>query len=531
MEENIKNRDIARKIMSLGLTESDFSDICNAGISLDKIENTMVIFKSGVPKIQLERPATINDGIIVFSEAEKEHFITVFESKKDNLILEKFVPASGAASRMFKFLSEFLMEFDPEIETINAYINRKNDTSLSAFIIGMEKFPFFTEVDEKLNQKYLDFNSWKRDKKNYYFIKMMLDENEFDFANKPKGILPFHKYNNHVATAIEEQLNEAILHVSSNNITRIHFTISEDHQNDFEAVIRKFKLNIEKAHNAKLEISFSTQQKSTDTIVVDSNDLFLRQNNKLVFRPGGHGALIHNLNNIESDIVFIKNIDNVSYNNLTEIVIYKKMLCGFLLEIQSQIFKYLHLLDEDVVSEKQLSEIKTFVINILKISINDNFVEFKEKSQIKYLRDLLNKPIRICGMVKNENEPGGGPFWVHENDGGISLQIIENSQIDFHNHEIVQIFQSATHFNPVDIVCGIKNYKEEKFNLLDFVDHNSGFIVEKSKNGIDYKAYELPGLWNGAMAKWITLFVEVPLLTFNPVKTVNDLLKSNHQPF
>ncbi len=525
MEKNNTTQNTLTKAKNLGFSKADLIQINASSIDLDKIEHELLLYKSGIPKTFLERPATINNGILSLSETEINHFIAFFEEKKSNYVLEKFVPASGAASRMFEFLREFLLEFNSENETINAYINRKKDSSFATFLIGMDKFPFFTMVYDRLKEKYPDFDSWKRDNKNEFFVKILLDRAEFDFANKPKGVLPFHDYNSEILTPIEEHLKEALAYTKSNNIAKLHFTISGEHKNDFKKTALRSK-------TSDIQISYSEQLKSTDTIAVDCKNMPLRDSqNNLIFRPGGHGALIHNLNKIESDLVFIKNIDNVSHNNLNEIALYKKLLAGYLIEIQNQIFKCLDWLYQNGSDHNELIKIRNFIENKLQIQIVNDFENYRVESQIHYLKTILDKPIRVCGMVKNENEPGGGPFWIREKSGNISLQIVENSQIDVRNKNQIKIFKLATHFNPVDIVCGLKNYKSQKFNLLDFVDHNSGFIVEKSKNGIHYKAYELPGLWNGAMANWITIFIEVPLSTFNPVKTVNDLLKPNHQPF
>ena len=522
MEENLKTKNSL--IENQSLIDIHLKQLETYGIDLDKIAFELQLFKTGIPKANLEKAATKNAGILVFSEEEMKQLAIKYDTLKSNYSIEKFVPASGAASRMFKFLSDFLLEFNREQESINAYINRKNDTSLTAFINGMEKLPFFELVHNRLKQKHADFESWKRDDKNYFFIRLLLDTTEFNYANKPKGMLPFHIYSDKIATAIEEHLKEASMYAESNGISKIHFTISGEHQNDFEKIVSQFDLE-------NIKVTYSEQHRKTDTIAVDHNNNLLKQNNELVLRPGGHGALIYNLNQRNSDIVFIKNIDNVSHKNLTEIAFYKKVLAGYLLEIQKTIFSNLEKINEDSVSDDLIKDVQTFIENELNVTFSKEFKNYKKESEIKYINDILDKPIRVCGMVKNENEPGGGPFWVRDFEGNKSLQIIESSQIDVNNDNQVQIFKSATHFNPVDIVCGLKNYKGEKFDLLQYVDSNSGFIVDKSKNGINYKAYELPGLWNGAMAKWITIFVEVPLSTFNPVKTVNDLLKTNHQPF
>ncbi|MFM9988721.1 DUF4301 family protein [Flavobacterium sp.] len=518
------------KAKEMGFSSHDFIQIYEQGIPLANIENQINIFQSGIPKITLQSPATLQNGIWKLSESEFTEKALFFDTKKSSLKLEKFVPASGAASRMFKFLNEFLNDFDIEKDTINGYINKNQASSLTIFLAGMEKFPFFDDVHQKLKTSFSDFTLWNRDKKNYYFIKFLVELENFNFANNPKGILPFHKYENHIATPIEEHLNESASYASSNGISNLHFTVSEEHQKQFERILSNVKNKIESNNDTKINISFSYQSKKTDTLAVDlKNNPFRDDENKLVFRPGGHGALIENLNNIEADIVFIKNIDNVIQNHIESISLYKKALAGILIALQDEVFTHLKQIDTNSISEKDIETIISFSKNKLNIAITSDFNEIPFNDKITYIKEILNKPIRICGMVKNENEPGGGPFWVRDTNGNSSLQIVESSQIDLQDEKQLQLFESATHFNPVDIVCGVKNYKGEKINLHNFIDENSGFIVVKNKNGKDIKAYELPGLWNGAMANWLTVFVEVPLITFNPVKTVNDLLKPTHQ--
>ena len=520
------------KAKGMGFSPHDFVQIHEKGIPLETISNHLNLFRQGISKAVLVRPATKNDGIVkLSSEEDFQQFSNYFEQRRNTLSLKKFVPASGAASRMFKFLSEFLNEFDLENETINAYINRKNATSLTVFLAGMEKFPFFASIDKKLKELYSDFNSWESDKKNYYFIKLLLEPEYFNYSNKPKGILPFHRYTTHIATPIEEHLNEAVYYANSNGISNVHFTISEIHQSQFEKIIDEVKPKIEKLSKIAISIKFSIQNPATDTIAVDFDNIpFRNDSGKLVFRPAGHGALIDNLNHLDADIIFIKNIDNVIQNQIEKIALYKKALAGILIELQEQIFQILNQIENDSVQQEDIESIITFIKTKLSISIIEDFQKYTLENKINYIKEILNRPIRVCGMVKNEGEAGGGPFWVRDAKGAISLQIIETSQIDLQNLSQKRILESATHFNPVDLVCGIKDFKGNKFDLNQFIDHETGFIVEKNKNGRDLKAYELPGLWNGAMAKWITLFVEVPISTFNPVKTVNDLLKQAHQP-
>ena len=529
MEENFTAKD--NLIKKYHFTESDFGQINDLGISLDKIEGELLLFKLGIPKITLEKPATIGDGILKLSSDEFQKFADSFDSKKDALKLKKFVPASGAASRMFKFLNEFLNDFDHENETINAYINRKKDKNLPIFLAGIEKFPFYEEIKSKVKELAPDYYSLESHEKSYLFIKTMLSEQYFDFANKPKGVLDFHKYETEITTPVEEHLNECAFYASSNSVSNLHFTVSDHHEKLFENIIDKVKQKVEDKSKTKVNVSYSHQDKSTDTIAVfQNNEPFRTEDGKLVFRPGGHGALINNLNNLDADVIFIKNIDNVIQNHIKEITLYKKGLAGILLELQQQVFNVLKAVENDEIKESRIPEIIYFMEQKLNIDIIEDFGKYTLANKLEFIVNKLNRPIRVCGMVKNEGEPGGGPFWVRSYKGNVSLQIVESSQVETNNSEQAEILAKATHFNPVDLVCATKNHKGEKFDLPQFVDPSTGFIVTKNKNGQELKGYELPGLWNGAMAKWITVFVEVPLITFNPVKTVNDLLKPAHQP-
>jgi nicotinamide riboside kinase len=516
------------KAKELGFSGQDYLQILDTEIPLTAIEKQLYIFKKGLDKSILNRPAVINDGIIKLTKEEFKKYSDYFDSKKDKLKLKKFVPASGAASRMFKFLNEFLNEFDIENESINAYVNRKKANNLLIFLAGLEKFPFFKTINKKLKEIHPDFDFWHKDQKNYHFIKTMLDIKHYDYANKPKGILPFHNYKNHIATPIEEHLIESVLYASSKGTSNLHFTVSEIHKTQFENTLNNVKSKIESEYNTTITINFSHQKKATDTIAVDLNNIPFRcSNGKLVFRPSGHGALIENLNALDADIVFIKNIDNVIQNESEAIALYKKVLAGILIDLQQKIANYL--LNLDKISENEIVEIEIFLDKKLNNKVISDFSKYTLEHKIIYLKEVLNRPIRVCGMVKNEGEPGGGPFWVNDSKGNATLQIVETSQIDLTNENQALIAKNATHFNPVDLVCAIKDYKGSKFDLREYIDVNSGFIVDKNKDGKPLKGYELPGLWNGAMAKWITVFVEVPLITFNPVKTVNDLLKPAHQ--
>lgn len=505
-----------------GFTAHDLIDFEKRGISIQEVLKQIEIFEKGIPHVYLEKPATITHGIVKLSEEELQQKVAFFDENKDKYNIQKLVPASGAASRMFQFLNKFLLEFDPKNDTINSYINHNKAQELVSFIVGMEKLPFYKNIKSVLKRDFPDYKSWNKDKYYYTFIKVLLSKEYLNYCNLPKGVLPFHKQ----TTPIEEHLKEALHYAQSSGKTKVHFTISEDHLDVFTPVKNKALQEI--AHDG-FEIDFSYQKKSTDTIAVHFDKTpFRTKNGSILFRQAGHGALLENLNDLNSDIIFIKNIDNVSHVYFDDIIVYKKALGGLLIELQKQIFTYLHELDTEM-SDEKLSEITTYCQNHLSIIVPKNFEKLHRSNKIEFLKNKLNRPIRVCGMVKNEGEPGGGPFWVRNSRGEVSLQIVETSQIDKSNEEQKQILENSTHFNPVDLVCGIKNYKGEKFNLLDYRDNNTGFLTEKTKDGFPILGYELPGLWNGAMADWISVFVEVSLTTFNPVKTVVDLLKPAHQ--
>jgi len=502
-------------------SEKDLEFISKRGNSLEKIMQQLHYFRNGIPKINLYKSATIGDGILCPDTKEKKQWAAYFDEHKSKYDVQKFVPASGAATRMFQFLNEFLNRFNPETDTINSYVNKYNDTNLPMFIVGIRNFPFYTELKEKTRELFPAYSEYNSDKKVHAIITTLLDTKGLNFANKPKGVLPFHIKEELIETPIDEHVWEASFYAREHKKTKIHFTVSIEFQNDFERILSKYP---------NIEASFSYQDQTSDTIAVHAdNTPFRLEDGSLFFRPGGHGALIENLNQLTSDLIFIKNIDNVSQIEINELIENKKVLGGILIHTQFHVFKYLNILQEETCSKDDIAAIKSFVEMSLSFPLPEDFHKFKTEYQQEYLIKILHRPIRVCGMVRNEGEPGGGPFWVKDDKGRLSLQIVESSQIDLTDKTQKNILHHATHFNPVDIVCGVKDYQGNKFDLHKFVDPNAAFITEKTKLGKPIKAFELPGLWNGSMAKWSTIFVEVPLATFNPVKTVNDLLKPAHQ--
>ena len=516
----------------MNFSKKDIQQIERKGLTLKKVKQQIQLFETGLPFSNLVSAATVDNGILRLSNDKNEDYISKFENKKDKISILKFVPASGAATRMFKFLFTFLEEYNINKESINSYINTHNNKDLSMFFIGLEKFPFYHIVMDRLHETYSDFDSLTINEQRLKFVEMILHADKLNYGNYPKGLLPFHQYKNQlVSTAFEEHLYESALYSASKESAKLHFTISEKHNHKFGEEFQRIEKNVEDISGSTFDISFSYQKESTDTIAVTSkNKPFREDDGSLHFRPSGHGALIENLNDLQADIIFIKNIDNVvTYKYKKEVANYKKILAGILLEVQDQAFNYLHLLETSMPSEEKLIEIGEFLVNRMNVKISSEFEKYSGKYQIEYLAEKLNRPIRVCGMVKNEGEPGGGPFWIKDESGNISLQIVESAQINKKSKQQKGILKNATHFNPVDLVCGIKNHKGEKFDLKKYVDHKTAFITMKTKTGKDIKALELPGLWNGSMANWNTIFVEVPLITFSPVKTVNDLLKAPHQ--
>ncbi len=508
------------------ISTAELQNLADKGISAEKVEQQLTTFKEGIPFVNLKNAAVIGNGILKFSEDEIASYLAIFKNSKEGLSLLKFVPASGAASRMFKALFNFLEEYDFNKESLEGYLNRTDNSAIKQFSEGLTSFPFYEMVQSRIAG---NFSS--KGEEVYLFVKELLHKDGLNYGFFPKGLLPFHNYKEHTETPFEEHLKEGANYAKSKGTSKLHFTISEQHAEMFELEFEKANKRVAAATNTNFEIKYSNQKPSTDTIAVNiDNTPFRNADGSLLFRPGGHGALIENLNEQDADIVFIKNIDNVVVPAQAKHVTQsKKLLAGVLLKLQKQTFAYAKALENEEVSENLLDEIERFLVNKLNVRFSQDYESSSDVEKITSLKEKINSPIRVCGMVKNEGEPGGGPFWITDTRGTTSLQIIESAQIDKSIETQLNILKEATHFNPVDLVCGIRNYKGEKYNLIDFVDHKQGFITEKTKDGNALKALELPGLWNGAMAFWNTIFVEVPLETFNPVKTVNDLLKSTHQ--
>lgn len=498
--------------------QKDLELLKTKNISIETIEYQYNFIQKGVLDIQLYDCATVeNGGIKRLTEETANFYKDLYNKNQNELKIVKFVPASGAATRMFKDL------FD--------YLNTQNYNHLIIeFIENLKSYAFYRDLEENLKTKNKSLEQLILDKNYKEIISNIIGETGLNYGNLPKALIKFHKYKFETRTAFEEHITESVLYAKSDSGNNLHFTVSPEHLSSFENLSKIVKPKYEKQYNIKLNIDFSVQNPSTDTISVTKNkDIFRLDDNSIYFRPGGHGALIHNLNQLDFDIIFIKNIDNVVPDKLKENnCVYKKALAGILIETQQKIFEHIDLLLHKP-SIETIEHSFDFLHNTLSVKTLFNFSELTKNEKIEFLLKKLNRPIRICGMVKNEGEPGGGPFFVEHEDGTASLQIVEKSQLNLNNSEIKTIFEKSTHFNPVDIVLSPKKYDKNKFNLLEFIDPNTAFIVEKTIKGTSIKALELPGLWNGAMSDWNTIFIEMPGETFNPVKTVFDLRRENHQ--
>lgn len=504
-------------------TEADKRQIEGRGMTVARVEHQLEQVRQGFPFLRLEAAAAVGKGIIAPDEAAQQRAMQAWEAYKQQggHRVVKFVPASGAASRMFKDMFTFVSA-GYDVPTID--FEKK-------FFAEIRHFAFYHELDEKCKANEGKDIDALISEGNYKAVAAnMLEPRGLNYGQLPKGLLLFHGYDDGPRTPMEEHLAEAALYAEANGEAYIHFTVSHDHLELFKKRVAERCKYFEDRFGIHYDVSFSEQKPSTDTIAANpDNTPFRNDDGTLLFRPGGHGALIENLNDIDADVVFIKNIDNVVPDRLKgDTVRWKQVIAGVLVEIQQQAFDYLDILDSGMYNHQKLEEIIRFVQREMCCRTAD-LKEMEDAELVVYLRGKLNRPMRVCGVVKNVGEPGGGPFLAYNGDGSVSLQILESSQIDKTNEDYMKMFTGGTHFNPVDLVCATKNYKGEPFHLPDFVDEQTGFISSKSKNGRELKALELPGLWNGAMSDWNTIFVEVPLSTFNPVKTVNDLLRDSHQ--
>ncbi len=501
--------------------QKDLHQIAEKGILPDEIYRQIKYFQNGFPPLDICMTASPGKGIIILSEGDEKHYKDIFQDQGPDSQITRFIPASGAATRMFKTLYEALDNLKEKSKQEQLSWVAGNQ-EIRDFFESLESYPFYEDLEIGENASPEDV------------LKNLLGAEGLDYGSKPKGLLKFHKYSKEDRrSSFEEHLLEAVMYCGNrSNMVRIHMTVSTDHLEGFKSEAARILPGIEKETGFRLDLSFSFQRPETDTIAVDlSNAPFRNPDGSLLFRPGGHGALIRNLDALDSDIIFISNIDNVAPDRTKEIrVKYKQVLGGVLLEFRSKIFYDLQLLTSDNILEKgELDSMVNFMHDRVGVAVPEGLQSWDIPDLRLWLIQSMDRPIRVCGMVKNEGEPGGGPFYVRSEGGEIGLQIVESSQIDLENPHQAALLAESTHFNPVDLVCSIRDFRGNKFNLGQFVDYNTGFISSKSVGGKPLKALELPGLWNGSMAGWLTLFVDVPIETFSPVKTVFDLIREEHQ--
>ncbi|MDA3898574.1 MAG: DUF4301 family protein [Desulfobacteraceae bacterium] len=513
-------------------SKKDIDQIKKIGLTPDKVNSQLSLFNRGTPFINLDRPCTIGDGIQQLSSDKIKLCIHLYKTQGLKKKLIKFVPASGAATRMFKKLLKAYHKIQQNEKKPTSTDKRIND-EFTFFMDNCRRFAFYDDLKTSFEKKSMDLETLLTEQNAEKILRHLVAEQLLNYAMLPKGLIKFHSYDHHTRTAFEEHFVEASGYAKTDaGDCTLHFTVSPLHEKKFLSFLKNMQSAYEKQLDTRFDVSFSRQAINTNTIAVDlQNRPFRFSDGSLLFRPGGHGALIHNLNHLDGDIIFIKNIDNVAHGQfIKETIEWKKILCGYLLLLQQQIFTFLDQLHQGPITDSLILKITGFLENELSRQMPRDFDKIPVGKKQKTLIQSLNRPLRVCGMVKNTGAPGGGPFWTKDSDNNISLHIVETSQIDIDDKHQKSILNRLTHFNPVDLVCGTKNWQGESFDLTEYVDHQAVFISNKSENGRDLKALELPGLWNGAMAFWNTAFVEVPKITFNPVKEVTDLLEIHHQP-
>lgn len=504
------------------LSSHDLQHLAQKGISPEKLHLQLKMLAEGFPFLKLVGPATVGQGIVAITpEIEKTSTGIWNEFLAQGGKVVKMVPASGAASRMFKDLFAFL----------NGKSDHPDNDFIKKFFEEIEKFAFFDDLNAATQRLYgKSVDTLIKEKKFKEVVFTLLDESGLNYGQLPKALLEFHKVMGGSRTPLAEHLAEGAQYAAGKGgKVHVHFTVSPEHRQLMEAKIEEVKGNLAKHYGVDFDVTLSEQKPSTDTVAAMDNGEPYREDGQLFFRPGGHGALIENLNDIHADVVFIKNIDNVVPDEKRDVTNrFKKVIGGILVGLKQKADDYARLIKKGVPSKEKLVEIELFLEENLNI-VNVNTAAMTDEEKARYFFDKLNRPMRVAGMVKNEGEPGGGPFIVQEKDGSTSLQILESTQIDMKDKKSAKMLKEASHFNPVDLACAINDFNGKPFHLPDFVDIETGFISSKSRKGVEFKALELPGLWNGAMSNWNTVFVEVPAETFNPVKTVNDLLRPAHQ--
>lgn len=508
-------------------SEEDLEQLRLRGLSPDEAGRQVQLLSRPPAHVRLERPCTVGDGVVRLDPEETAELHSLHGEAAAAARFLKFVPASGAASRMFKELLFFQrgpgrgMSWSEVLSQADA--GGSEATALVKFVEGFDRLPFRDDLEASLRTK----DSLPE------LLDALLSAEGLGYEALPKGLLKFHEYREGSRTSFEEHLVEAALYVRDETGTsRLHLTVSPEHRERFARRFLEVREQYEKRYGVRYEVDFTLQKPSTDTLALDMEGSPLRDGQgRLIFRPGGHGALIENLNDLQADLVFIKNIDNVQRDRVKPTVVHwKKLLGGYLVRLQRETFKRLEKLREPRPPGAVLDEAIHFTSSRLQVELNGRLGPLAPRERRAFLIDRLNRPLRVCGVVPNTGEPGGGPFWVRGGDGSVTKQIVEGAQFDTSDEEQRAIWESSTHFNSVDLVCGIRDAMGRPFDLTRYIDREAVVVASKSVGGRALKALELPGLWNGAMAGWNTIFVEVALGSFSPVKSVLDLLREEHQP-
>jgi hypothetical protein len=521
-------------MQSPGFDEADLQQMKQLGITEPQVRQQITHFLKPPVFIKLNRPCTLGDGIVKIAPPEMERYLQLQAQAAAAGRYCKFVPASGAATRMFQLIHQIHDSYGDNLEELSQKAADGDATARDffQFIERIRLFPFYADLKEIMARDGLSLHEIIDQGQFKILLQYLLTDRGLNYASLPKGLLKFHCYFDGCRTSFEEHLCEGAHFLGDQEgPCRIHFTVSPEHEQRFHHMVQEVKPFYEELLRKRYEIEFSSQSRGTDTIAVDAdNQPFRDKNGRLLFRPGGHGALLQNLSDLKGDLVFIKNIDNVAPDHLKESTsFWNKILGGYLVDLQQGVHHWLRVLG-DSVSADLLSKGEEFCRRHLFLTLPDPYQSWSDQDRRVYLLKKMHRPIRVCGMVPNTGEPGGGPFWVEGPDKSLSLQIVEKAQVDFSDPGQKAIWLAATHFNPVNLVCALRDENSNPFDLPQYVDQDACFISEKSKDGRVLKALELPGLWNGSMADWITVFVEIPGFTFNPVKTIADLLRPEHQP-
>lgn len=517
------------------LTDADRRQLEGRGITEEQVLAQLRIFRKPPFSVRLVRNCTVGDGVIKIDRARAEHYANSQREAAGKGRFLKFVPASGAATRMFKELFEVRQR--PDLDSMQAVMQAvasgdRTAEKFKRFLDNLPNYAFYDELQEVLARDGLDLRRLINEGRIEPLLTYLLTERGLNYGALAKGLLKFHRYPTGARTAFEEHLIEAVEYArDADGVCRLHFTILPEHRERFDALLGVVRRIYEQQYGVRFEVGFSYQKASTDTIAADlNNGPFRDQDGRLVFRPGGHGALLENLAGLRDYLVYIKNIDNVVPDRLkAETYFWKHTLGGLLVETERSVHDLLRRLKVDSSAAIE-AEAETLAREKLCIAFPDDYSHWPSSRRLSYLWSKLNRPIRVCGVVRNVGEPGGAPFWVAEPDGSCSIQIVEKAQVNFAATDQDSLWHSSTHFNPVDLVCCMRDFAGELFDLNRYANPDAVFISKKSSNGRELQALELPGLWNGGMADWITLCVEVPIITFNPVKTVDDLLRPEHQP-